>query len=193
MLQVFVEDTYGRSRWDDVLRQAGLGRIEVEAMLRHDPALTDQLAAAVEAQLSRPIGAVLEDVGTYLVSHPNAASVRRLLRFCGVDFADFLFSLEDLPGRITLAVPELSVPTIEVIDRDDRIFDILCRDAVPGFAELVAGLVRAMADDFGSLAVIDHVTRASEGECIRVTIIERDFTEGRAFPLVDDATGAPSC
>lgn len=192
MLKVFVEDTYGAARWDQVLGVAGLRRVEIDARLRHDADQSDRLMRAVEAEFRRPIGGVLEDVGTYLVSHPNAQSIRRLLRFCGVDFVDFLHSLEDLPDRVALVLPDLALPEIEVLGEGDGRFEILCRNALPGFSELIAGLVRAMADDFGVLALLEHVGGHGDCDRVRVTVIECDFAEGRDFLLggADLAEGA---
>ena len=56
-------------------------------------------------------------MGTYLVSHPARAGIRRLLRFGGSDFRDFLHSLEDLPERGRLALPDLLLPPISVSDQ----------------------------------------------------------------------------
>ncbi len=59
---------------------------------------------------------LLEDLGTYLVSHPNVQGLRRLLRFGGAGFIDFLHSLDELHDRARLAVPDLDLPQLELRD-----------------------------------------------------------------------------
>ncbi|WP_240476934.1 heme NO-binding domain-containing protein [Roseivivax marinus] len=81
MLHVFVEDTYGTEVWCDVLEGAGLSAVELDSLGPQTIRTARALSRAVETVLARPVDTVLEDVGTYLVSHPNAQSVRRLLRF----------------------------------------------------------------------------------------------------------------
>ena len=56
--------------------------------------------------LGRPVAGMMEDLGTYLIMNPSFPAVRRLLRFSGVTFLDFLHSLDDLPDRVRLAVPD---------------------------------------------------------------------------------------
>ncbi len=184
LLQAFVQDSYGTARWQAVLLRADIGEPEFEAVMRHDRATTEALTAAVASELGRPIEAVLEDVGTYLVSHPNAESIRRLLRFCGTDFVDFLHSLEDLPDRAGLVLPELRLPEIEVVDHAPDRFEINCPDRLPGFSFFLAGLVRAMADDFGALALLDHGDAPAEGRNrVAVTIVQHDYARDRGFAL----------
>ena len=57
---------------------------------------------------------VLEDIGGYLVAEDSQASIRRLLRFGGATFEDFLLSLDDLNDRVALALDILEMPMIRV-------------------------------------------------------------------------------
>ena len=89
-VQRFTTDTYGTEAWYDVTRLADLDFVQFEAMLTYDDALTPRVLNAWAVRLDRPRAEVMEDIGTYLVSHPNTEGLRRLLRFGGVDFVDFL-------------------------------------------------------------------------------------------------------
>ncbi|MDZ7908979.1 MAG: heme NO-binding domain-containing protein [Gemmobacter sp.] len=109
-IQCFLRDTYGAPVWATIVREAGLGFDSFETMLTYDAALTDAVLEAAARVLGKPRDYVLEDLGTYLVTHENTQAVRRLLRFGGVSFADFLHSLEDLPGRARLALPDIELP-----------------------------------------------------------------------------------
>ena len=114
--QNFICDTYGRGVWQDVVNRAELPVAEFEPMRPYDDAVTDHVIDAAAAILNKPRETVLEDAGNYLVSHPNASSLRRLLRFGGVDYIEFLHSLDDLPDRARLAVPELEMPDLTLCE-----------------------------------------------------------------------------
>ena len=182
-LQVFLRDTYGTECWADVAARACLDPSEFEAMLRYDPALLDQILAAAEAVLGKPREALIEDVGIYLVSHPNCDPLRRLLRYGGRDFIDFLYSLEDLPDRTRLAVPDLDIPDLSLVDKDGECFTLMVKGDVPGFGHVLVGMLRAMADDYGALAVLEYTGTHPGGESVSITVVRTDYAKGKGFAL----------
>lgn len=182
-LECFVRDTYGTARWAEVTRRAGLGFDGFEAMFSYDPALTSAVLEAMGRVLDRPVEEILEDVGTYLVSHPNTESLRRLLRFGGVTFTEFLHSLDELPERAALAVDDLDLPRIEVADLSDTLFELSIARGRFGFGHVLTGILRAMADDYGALVMLDHRGTRGDAEVIAVSVIEAAFAEGREFDL----------
>ncbi|MDT8854089.1 heme NO-binding domain-containing protein [Paracoccaceae bacterium Fryx2] len=182
-IQCFLRDTYGAALWAAVTREAGLEFESFEPMLTYDPALTEAVIAAAARVLDRPRDSVLEDLGTYLVSHENSERLRRLLRFGGVGFVDFLHSLEDLPGRARLALPDLDLPVLEVSDHAPEAFSLLCRSPIAGAGHVILGLLRAMADDYGALVLLEHQGAGPEGEVIAIQLLETGFAAGRSFDL----------
>ena len=186
-IQCFVRDTYGPAVWAQVTRDAALGFDSFEALLIYDTALTDAVITAVAQVLRRPRESVLEDLGTYLVSHPNTESLRRLLRFGGVDFVDFVHSMEDLPDRGHLALPDLDLPRLRLVDQGDGVFCLHCSGMLPGIGHVVMGLLRAMADDYGALVLLDHAgTTAGDGqmcEMISINLLDQRHSAGRRFDL----------
>lgn len=182
-LQCFLRDSYGGSVWAAVARDAALGFDSFEAMLTYDPALTDAVILAATQHLNRPRDALLEDLGTYLVSHPNVEALRRLLRFGGVTFVDFLHSLEDLPGRGRLAVPDLNLPHFALVEDGEDHFSLACRGPVQGGGHVMMGLLRSMADDYGTLVMLDHQGMQGDAEMIGIHILDQSFAAGRRFDL----------
>ncbi|MGB8814575.1 MAG: heme NO-binding domain-containing protein [Paracoccaceae bacterium] len=182
-IQCFVRDTYGPLTWGNVAREARLGFDSFEPMLIYDSSLTEAVIVATARLLDRPRETVLEDLGTYLVSHPNVEALRRLLRFGGVTFVDFLHSLEDLPGRGRLALPDLDLPTLEVRDHTPDYFTLNCHSPFPGVGHVMMGLLRAMADDYGALVLLDHCGGGDNGEEIAIHLLESSFAEGKRFEL----------
>ena len=182
-LQCFLRDTYGPQAWDTISRDAGLGFDSFEAMLGYDATLTEDVIRAAMRHLDRPRETMLEDLGTYLVSHPNVEALRRLLRFGGVTFVDFLHSLEDLPGRGRMAVPDLDLPNLTLVGDGDDQFRLSCSNSVNGIGFVMLGLLRAMADDYGTLVLLEHQGFSNQAEVISIQILEESFAVGRRFDL----------
>lgn len=185
-MELFVRDTYGRATWGEIACRADLVPPEFEAMLTYPDAVTTAVLSAVSEVLGKPEEDVLEDIGTYLVSHPTAEALRRLLRFSGSDFVDFLHSLDDLPARARLAVSELDLPPIELREGGAQMFSVRVGAGDPccfSFGHVLIGLLRAMADDYGALVFLEHTGRQSGVETVQIQLLETAFAEGRSFTL----------
>jgi hypothetical protein len=182
-IEGFLRDTYGSELWLDVARDAGLGFDSFEAMLSYDDRLTERVVAVASARLGRPRDALLEDLGTFLVSHPSQERLRRLLRFGGVSFIDFLHSLDDLPGRGRLALPDLELPTLRLRGVSPERFELRCEAGLPGAGHVIVGLLRAMADDYGALVLLEHQGADAAGETVLVHLLDTRFAAGRRFDL----------
>lgn len=186
-IELFVTDNYGRPTWRSAAARAGLGIETFEPMLTYPPDVTERVLASVAGTLGRDREAVLEDLGTYLVTHPRMGNVRRLLRFGGETFIDFLHSLEELSDRARLAVPDLEMPEIELRDGGASGFVLEVRFDRPGFGWVLVGVLRAMADDYGALAVIDGAVPVAGGERLTIEVPDCAFVEGRSFHLAATA------
>jgi hypothetical protein len=191
-IERFVRDTYGREMWHEVIEPLDLGLSEFEAMLIYDEAVTRAILDRTSLVLGRQVPEILEDIGTYLVSHPNVEPLRRLLRFSGVTFREFLHSLDDLPERARLAVSDLALPVIELREHTATSFSLTVRNGrLPeiGFGYVLLGLLRAMADDYGALVFLEHKGGRDGTEILSVELLETAFAEGREFSLSAEAAG----
>ncbi|WP_299850194.1 heme NO-binding domain-containing protein [uncultured Roseovarius sp.] len=185
-IERFVRDTYGRDVWIGLTQKLDLGFTEFESMLTYDDELTARLLDELSSSLDKPTADVLEDIGTYLVSHPSCEALRRLLRFSGVNFVDFLHSLDDLPARTQLAVSDLDLPGLELREFATDFFCLTVHSdqvRMPGFGHVVTGLLRAMADDYGALVFLEHKGGRDGREIIDVRLLETAFASGRDFEL----------
>ena len=195
-IQSFLRDIWGAGFWQALAADLRLPPQGFEAMLTYDPALGPALLDRAAARLNRSRDSLLEDMGTYLASHPRREGVRRLLRFGGAGFADFLHSLEHLPLRVRLAMPDLVLPPVQVTalsperyiltvgqmdgrGQDDAV------DLSEPLAAVMLGLLRAMADDYGALVLI-------EGEGPGQTVIRIDLLDGQHASARDFSLAAPA-
>lgn len=178
-LQSYVIDTFDTSTWQDVCRRADLSVETFEPMLRYDRGTADRIALVVAEVLGRSVETVWEDVGTYLVTNPDREGVRRLLRFGGTSYADFLHSLEELPGRARLAMPDLEVPDVTLDEVGPDTFELRCTSHLRGMQRILVGLLTAMADDYGALCLIEP----GEQDCTTITVLDRRHATARRFDL----------
>ncbi|MGR3616806.1 MAG: heme NO-binding domain-containing protein [Paracoccaceae bacterium] len=182
-IQSFVWTTYGAERWAAVMATADLGFSEFEAMLVYDDKQSLSLLDAVEKHLKRPLPEILEDLGTFLVSDRQLEALRRLLRFGGVTYVEFLHSLDDLPDRARLAVSDLHLPTLELRDLGSGRYCLTCGPGLVGFSSVMVGILRALADDYGALVMLEHSDNQNPTTDIIITLVETSFAEGRRFEL----------
>ena len=182
-IQSFVCDTYGAEAWDKVAAMAALEIPTFEAMLIYEDVLTTRVLDSAASVLDRPRDEMMEDIGTYLVSHTGFEAVRRLLRFGGVNFEDFLHSLDDLPDRARLAVPDLNLPRLELREHAAGQFSLICDAPIAGYGHVMMGILRVMADDYGALALLEHTGGGNGVETLTIALFDAAFTEGRDFDL----------
>lgn len=182
-LQGFVLSNYGPETWERVRREAGLPFDGFEAMERYEDAVTLTCFAAAAQILGKHPNTLLEDIGTHLVTHPGLEPLRRLMRFGGGTFAEFLLSLEELPDRAALAIPDLEVPAITLSSEGTGIYVVTARWPLPGIAPILMGALRAMADDYGALVLMELAGRDGGQERLRVQVFDVEFSQGRAFSL----------
>jgi hypothetical protein len=144
-------------------------------MLTYDTAETLAVLDAAAARLAKPRAALLEDLGTYLVSHPNVDSLRRLLRFGGETFVEFLHSLDELHDRARLAVPDLDMPVLEIADQGGGCFTLAVASPRRASAMSSSGILRAMADEYGALVFLEHRGGGEGCETVAIEVIETRF------------------
>jgi hypothetical protein len=183
-IESFLRDTYGSGVWDDISAAAQPGGGPFEAMLVYDCDTTDRLVEAATRCIDKPRDALLEDLGIYLVSHPRYEALRRLLRFSGVTFEDFVLSMDDLPGRARLALPDLDIVPIRLHTLGPGRYELCCGPGWRGFGHVLMGGLRAMADDYGALITMSLLSEAADGDtCLAVTLHETHHSRGRSFDL----------
>jgi len=185
-IEGYLCETFGRLAWESICADAGLGFSRFESLEHYDDAITERLLAAAVARLGRSRAALLEDMGTYLVVNPRLEGLRRLLRFGGATFGDFILSLEDLPYRGRLALPELSLPALICEETGPGRFELTTRWHLPGYSAVFTGILRAMADDYGTLVMIDAEERAAPDgrtEVICVRVLDGEYSRARDFHL----------
>lgn len=185
-IECFVRDSYGEAVWQEVTGGLGLDEAAFEPLMPSDGQVTARLVAAISVRLAREPDDLSEDLGTYLVAQPRSEAIRRLLRFGGVDFAEFLESLEDLPDRARLAMPDFDLPAISLHLQGAGVYRVEIGhgdDAGLRFGPVLLGVLRAMADDYGALVLLEYRGFDATREIIEVHLLDEAFASGRDFDL----------
>lgn len=188
-LEDFVRETRGDESWATVVSE---GRLPAtfEPFLHFPPETLERAVTATVDVLEKPRTSLLEDVGHFLVTGKRSEPVRRLLRFGGMTFPEFLHSLDDLPERIALAFPDLRLADIEVIEVG-RASVVTLKSQISGLGHVMAGLIRAMADDYGALATVKIDETEAEPAQITVMVLSSAHGPGRDFRLGVGAAALP--
>lgn len=180
-VQAFLCHYHGEATWHAVAHRIHVDSAGFEPLLHYDPSVTETLLAITCQVLCTDRLGLLEDVGTYL---GTLEPLRRLLRFGGADYVEFLFSLDELQERAVMAMPDLELPRLRLIEFSPTEFVVEVVAAFPGWASVLAGLMRTMADDYGSLVYIDTPKTGVKGvERVSVLILETEFADGKSFAL----------
>ena len=188
-IQCFIGETYGDSIWLQVVERAGSDFTSFEAFLDYPSQTTFDLVGAIERVLSQPRANFLEDLGIYLVTSETTSSVRRLLRFGGLSFEDFVLSLDELPERVNLALPDVRLPEIVVSIIAPNHYSLRISSRIDGFSFVIVGILRALADDYGALAFIEHKVE-HDISTISVLLADNNFAAGKSFEFARAAHAA---
>lgn len=186
-LQFFLSDTYGVEAWHKIAFAARIGHENFEALLSYDVSQTDAVLAAATDEIGSPRDDLLMDLGTYLIADKRTDGIRRLLRFGGDNFVEFMHSLDELPDRARLAVSDLELPKLELLEHSSFAYSLLVTHKYQGFGHVAVGLMRAMADDYGALAFFEFKGRRDGVETISIDVLDASFSKGRDFALIAGA------
>lgn len=173
-IEEFLRSTYGEAMVQAITDEAAV------SVGRLAPAGAGFATAGLDRaafRLAKPRAEMFEDMGGWMT---RIEPIRRLLRFSGRDFRDFLLRLDELPGRAHLVLPDLIVPRLQV-EATDQSVCLSMLEPDEAWQHLLVGLIRGMADDYGALCLI-----AADGPTIRIDIWDEQFAEGRMFCLQSD-------
>lgn len=186
-LEAFLIASHGPALWDRVRRKAGLRDLRFETMRTYEDAVFARVLGAAAGVLDQSEASVMEDVGTFICTHPPLEAVRRLFRFCGTTFRDFLHSLDEIDARARMALPDLALPSYSLHPLGDDRYEVRSHWSLPGACGVLTGVLRVLASEYGALVVIDEgESRPEDGgwrETISLRLYEEHFHEPTAFAL----------
>lgn len=180
-IEHFLRATYGNAVWADIARRCGFDMSGFNGMRHYPDDVTTDLLRTAALVLGKSSYEILEDTGAWLV---RLEAMRRLLRFSGSEFSEFVLALEELPGRTRLVLPDLNIPPLIVTRPEPDTYRLTGPDWPNGLPWLISGALRGMADDYGVLALIEADTRG-----VGLRVLVQEFAQARPFALAPVAAG----
>lgn len=174
-IEVFVRSTYGDEMWHKVALAA---KVDPEGFLTWSPsteAVTFAIVDTASGLLEKTNHEFLEDVGAWLA---RLEQIRRLMRFSGSTYEEFLESLREMSGRIILVFPDMVVPILSIVSVGEGEYNLTTSKTRWGLLRLLAGLLRGMADDYGALATI-----SVNDDMIVIRVALLNYSDERSFSL----------
>lgn len=185
--ETFLRAQYGPDRWAEIAALAECDVESFETVRSYDDRMMQQVFDAAATSLGVDVSALLEDLGTWICTHPPLEPVRRLFRFSGNDFEEMLFSLDEMHERAAMALPDLDVPIYSLIEMGAGQYRVASTWTAPGAGSVLIGILRAMADDYGVLAFLEFETGAEVNgqwaEIVSVATLDEAFATPREFAL----------
>lgn len=175
-VEEFLRASGGEALWRQIAGVCGADPQGFQSDRDYPDGLTYSMLSESARVLDCPEGELLEDIGAWIC---RVEPLRRLLRFSGSDYTDFVLSLDQLPDRVGMVVPKMHLPPIAVDLLDDETFVVHLDDPNGRWCRVVAGILRQMADDYGALAVA-----TVEVDTITLRVPEHGFADGRHFRLI---------
>lgn len=179
-IEDFTRTTYGDAIWAAAATASGVDPRGFALMHDYADRLTGQLMREIAQRLARSPRELAEDIGAWAARVP---SLRRLLRFAAPNFHGFILALPELNDRALMVVRGIRLPLITVRQSDGGW--TLSVDGERIWLHVLSGILHAMADDYGVLAVIDI-----QGDEMHVSVPLTDFSSGRPFSISDPSIGA---
>lgn len=174
-LESFLRTTYGDAAWAGILQDAGVEQRDFIVMSDARHHATRRVVFSAARRLGKSPGETLEDLGAWLV---RLEPIRRLLRFSGRDFVEFVRSLDEMPGRARMVLPDLPFHDLTTQQQGAQDYRIRAQGLPSGWIWALAGMLRGMADDYGTLALI-----VVNGNTIELSIALEDHGASRPFDL----------
>ncbi|MDF3605952.1 heme NO-binding domain-containing protein [Paracoccus sp. DMF-8] len=171
-IEHFLRATYGDAIWHEIAQAGGIDAAGFNGMRQYPDDITQAMLQAASATLGKTACDILEDTGAWLV---QIEAMRRLLRFSGGKFSEFVLALEELPARARLVLPDLEIPPLMVAQIEPDVYRIY-GEGWGGLLWIVSGALRGMADDYGVLALIE-----AGGAGVEMRVLMQEYTQGRPF------------
>ena len=86
-----------------------------------------------------------------------------------------------------MALPDLDLPRLELCTIAPDRHTLTCLSPLRGAGHVILGLLRAMADDYGALVLLEHKGTCPMGEVVAIDLLDHRFTAGRRFDLAAPA------
>jgi hypothetical protein len=134
----------GDAAWDAIRVRAGIDVVAFVSSTVYDDAVTYRLVEAACEVFSMSAADVLEAFGRHWILYTGREGYGPLLAAAGSTLPEFLRNLDAMHARVALSIPELNLPTFDVVDLDDGRTEVVYRSSREGLGPMVVGLLKGL-------------------------------------------------
>lgn len=154
---------HGEEVWQTIADKAGVDASGFDELVNYDDAITYALVDAASETLQQSAEDILFAFGQHWVLYTGSDKWGYLFDLAGNDFVSFLQGLDNLHGRVEIAMQESRIPQFSVNKHDDHLI-LEYHSHREGLAPMVLGLLQGLQDKFDEQWSIEHVGyRARDG------------------------------
>ena len=162
-VQELVCSKFGKDRWDEIRKRAGLDIEFFSRMSPYPDDLTYRLVGAASEVLDLPPDKVLEAFGEFWVLYTGKEGYGHLFSIAGNSLKDFLYNLDNLHTRVGQNFPQLQPPSFQFDDLGDSRLRMHYYSDRTGLCPMVFGLVRGLAERFHTDLSVEHTECQRQG------------------------------
>lgn len=153
-----IQERFGEDQWLAVLQESGVPQDSFLTMRSYDDSITYSLVGAASKVLDAPPEACLEMFGKYWVIDVTSKHYSALMNASGQTLVTFLRNMNTLHDRITGTFLNYVPPEFRVEDLDENVYLIHYESTRQGLTSFVIGLLKGLAERFGTTIEISSVT-----------------------------------
>lgn len=142
-VQDLVVTQFGKEKWDEIKRKAGIG-VEFISMNPYPDEVTYKLVGAASEVLGLPPDKILETFGEYWTVYTGREGYGEMYRLAGSSFVEFLQNLDNLHVRVGMSFPKLKPPSFRCSDITADSLRLHYYSDRQALAPLVVGLIRGV-------------------------------------------------
>ena len=148
-IQDLVTEKFGAECWKQVVATANIETSRFVTTHVYDDKVTYDLVRAVSSVLNISPEATLLTIGKFWIDFVKRNGFESLLAANGNCLVDFLRNLDSFHSRLAANYPEYVSPEFHFRQHDDGVVDLGYFSKRPGFAPMVEGMIRGLANHFG--------------------------------------------
>jgi hypothetical protein len=162
-VQQLVESQFGAAAWVEICAKAGVNPAGFVAMESYDDAVTYRLVGALCAHTGLTAAEALETYGAYWVRYTATQGYGPLMSSAGRTLPEFLSNLDAMHSRMSATFPDFQPPSFQVEVLGPNLLRLHYWTHREGLAPMVVGLVKGLAERFGTTVEITMDRRREDG------------------------------
>ena len=162
-MEELITNAYGKTIWEDILKEAGYEETIFISLEPYDDSVTFQLAITASHKLKIPLPELLFGFGEFWVLETGRKKYGPLLSAGGADVKQFFINLPNLHDRVSLIFPKLAPPTFAVTDVAEKSLQLHYYSHRPGLKDFVSGLISGIGKMYETPTTTELLSSRDEG------------------------------